>query len=250
MRRFGWAEVSGDKDCLQCSVLGETSILKRELRLLHGNEASVKFSCPVCGFSSVGVVSVDGSEVEPITIARRALPKEPPRYNAPEIADPLTKPEYKAPKTDAEALSMAFGEMLEPEDFIQLVGEAFEPQIKSGDWVAKLHKTPTTIEMGSIKIANLLVEYIHPVEGTVWQRMFSSKEGTPDVQAEMDAAVSTCLALIAPPKMPRAQPSRASVPRGPVQVIPNGYNGIPEVGRAGNGDVVRDRLLASFQGGG
>jgi hypothetical protein len=141
---------------------------------------------------------------------------------------------------------MAFGEILPAEDFIELIVQAFEPSIKIGDWMASLKTTPTIIEMGQERIGKLLVEYVHPT-GSVYQRMFSSTEGTPDVEAEMKAAVDSCYAVAMPAPMPRAAQSRPPQSRGPVAVISNGWGSTASVAQGGE-DPVRNKLLQAFSG--
>jgi len=95
MLHYRWTEVSGVRECVQCLALGETTVLEKKLTLLSGNDASVKFSCPVCGFVAVGIVSVDGSEPQQgeATPAAKSLIVAP---TAEEIEAAKPKPPPKA----------------------------------------------------------------------------------------------------------------------------------------------------------
>ena len=166
MRRFNWYEVSGEKTCLACECLGEHSVLKRTLKLLEGNDAAVKFLCESCGFVAVGVVSVDGSEPEPV---RRAAK---PAVNCPAIQDPFEdfpKPvdetPYVEPKSDKEALERAFGEMISGEELRSIVENGYPGDVTAGDWRAERRIHVTDLEMGEEKITEVLVEFVHA--GTV-----------------------------------------------------------------------------------
>ncbi len=251
MRRFNWYEVSGEKTCLACECLGEHSVLKRTLKLLEGNDAAVKFLCESCGFVAVGVVSVDGSEPEPV---RRAAK---PAVNCPAIQDPFEdfpKPvdetPYVEPKSDKEALERAFGEMISGEELRSIVENGYPGDVTAGDWRAERRIHVTDLEMGEEKITEVLVEFVH--EGTlVFSRKHSTVEGKPDIESEKKALRESCMDAIRPRSAAPA-PAPARAPRGPVAIQPMGYSGIPLVdnNRPDTGDDnVRASLLRSFQGG-
>ena len=147
MRRFSWIEVSGEKTCVQCECLGEHSILKRSLKLLEGNDAAVRFECSACGFLAIGIVSVDGSEPEPQAARQPAKAA----HNRPAIIDPLyTSPEtpYVPPKSDAEALEMAYGNVLPSNELQAILENGYPADVAAGSWRAVRRITPHEPENG------------------------------------------------------------------------------------------------------
>lgn len=85
MREFDIFEVAGTRyDCLTCLVLGDKREMKREVKLLHGDMASVKFSCEGCGFVKVGLVNLSGQE---------QVVEQPVVLNRPHIVQPDPTPE-------------------------------------------------------------------------------------------------------------------------------------------------------------
>ena len=257
MRRFHWSEISGDKDCIQCACLGETSILTRKLTLLQGNDASVRFYCEICGFSAIGIVSVDGSETTPADVIQeirgKITPK--PRFNRPAITDPLETPvNYVPPKTDAEAVRMAFGEVSNPEEFQRIIEGAYDTEIEietpgGAPWRAERRITPTHIKMGDQEVVDVLVEFVNKTVGVVFSRKHSSTEGLPDMDRELKDLRESCLAVVRPPAPVVQRGNRSSVAQGPVAVQSNGWGSSASVVNNGP-DPVREKLMSAFRGGG
>lgn len=257
MRRFHWTEISGEKDCPQCACLGETSILKRDINLLQGNDAAVKFTCEVCGFKSFGIVAVDGSD-DPTPSVHK--PSHKTQFNLPSIPDPLAvdpkpAPDYKPPKTDEEAVQMAFGKLTDADEFVQLVTEMFDEAVEIGDpgqpgyWKAVRNVTPTHIRMGSIETVDVQVEFIHATQGSVFTRSYPSTAGLPDVDKELADLKNSCLFVARPPTPSRSVPNRAGAPAGPVGIVPGAW-GQGSAGVLPDSDPTRQRLLSAFRGGG
>ena len=254
MRRYHWTEISGEKDCLTCATLGEVNMLKRKLTLLQGNDASVKFSCSVCGFVAVGVVAVDGSEpaqAEPS--GTRGMSRRAPAATV-ALPDPLATPEdetYVPPKTDAEAIERAYGKIVPPDEFIAIVEQGYVEKVESGNWKAERRITPTRIQMGDQEIVDVLVEFVHNGD-VIYSCKHSSTSGIPDLEAEEKAVRESCLLAIRGPVRGPAAPLARSMPRGTVAVIPGGAGMPARVAQTPVDDedaATRAALMRSFTGG-
>ena len=261
LRRFSWIEVSGDKECLQCSVLGEFTVLEKKLTLLQGNDASVRFSCPICGFKAVGVVAVDGSEPEPVRHPGsnlHAVPRKPV-YNSPAIFDPmesLPQPQeevYEPPKTDAEAIERAYGEVPDSAGFFERIRHAFltvAHEVTSGDWRAVPRFTQNSMKLGDVETVDVTVEYLHGDE-IIFTCTYPSTAGMPDMEREQRDLHASCKAAIMGPRVMPSMPSIRNPPRGPVAIIPGAWGqGNMGVDNDPVGDPVRQKIMASFRGGG
>jgi hypothetical protein len=253
VRRYHWTEISGVKDCLTCATLGESSILQRKLTLLQGNDAAVKFACPLCGFTAVGVVAVDGSEVSQDApsgasgLSRRA-PAPPVDF-----PDPLVTQEdetYVPPKTDAEAIERAYGKIVPPDEFIAIVEHGYVDKVESGNWKAERRISPTRIQMGDQEIVDVLVEFVHNGD-VIYSCKHSSTSGIPDLEAEERAVRESCLLAIRGPVRGTAAPA-PNRPRGPVAVISGGAGMPARVAHTPVNDedaATRAALMSSFTGG-
>lgn len=260
MRRFSWTEVSGARDCVQCLALGMESVLQRELKLIQGNDASVKFSCKNCGFTAVGVVAVDGSE--PVQEPGRKPSGRPDlgyqqiklSDKLPLLPDPLATPEdetYVPPKTDAEAIERAYGKIVPPDEFIAIVEQGYVDKVESGNWKAERRISPTRIQMGDQEIVDVLVEFVHNGD-VIYSCKHSSTSGIPDLEAEERAVRESCLLAIRGPVRGPAAPLARSMPRGPVAVIPGGAGMPARVAQTPVDDedaATRAALMRSFTGG-
>ena len=254
MRRFSWIEVSGARDCVQCLALGMESILEREVNLLQGNNASVRFSCSACGFVAVGTVAVDGVEPSYKGPATNKAPSSTTTYNAPSLPDPMeTLPEAEQPKSDAEAIARVFGAILPPDEFFECLKQGYPTEVKAENgWVARPRFTPTKVSMGTETVMDVIVEYVHD-GATVFERKHSSTEGYPDIEAEKKALWETCVAAIRGPRQTTGLPvPPARQPRGPVNCVSNGWGseaGVVNEPAGAQDAALRAGLLRSLQGG-
>jgi hypothetical protein len=231
MRRFSYLEASSDHVCLQCLLLlGEKRLLKRELKLIKGNDAGLKLFCEVCDFSMVGVVAVDGSEPAPARQTRRPEPesREPAGLPA-DFVDPMEpgepEPEtpYVPPKTDKEAVERVFGEIVPGDQLLAILENGYPKVVKIGDnRRAERQITSYPMELGDQKIDEYLVEFT--LDGQViFSRKHSSTEGVPDIEAERKALRESCYDAVRPKTPSVASVPAARAPRGPVAVVSQGW---------------------------
>jgi hypothetical protein len=246
MQHFRWTEISGEKDCITCASLGEHTILHRKITLLEGNNASVKFWCDVCGFVSLGVVSVDGSEPQNSETSRSG------GAHLLSLPDPLayTDP-AKQPKTDEEAMKMAFGEVIAPDSLEAILTNEYPQSVEIGKKTAKSMMTPYSINMGDHPVHGFVIEY--ELDGEiVFSRRHMETEGVPDMEAERKALQETCLSAVLRPTLParRAAPPPREL-QGPVVIVPTGYNSSPVVENTAASDddaKIRSSLMNAFRG--
>ena len=197
------------------------------------------------------MVAVDGSEETELPVQRGMSRRAP----APTVVltDPLAvadDPNYVPPKTDAEALQRAYGEMVDPEELLAIIQNGYPSEVTAGQWKATAQFTPNRIKMGQEEIMEVLVEYVHD-GAVVFSRNHSSTEGVPDIESEKNSLRKSCDAEIRGPRMPVASAPVSSAPRGPVAVVPGGWGGQATVDNGGGqDDRVRSGILSAFRGGG
>ena len=164
MREFDYFECSGPRDCLQCAVIGEYSVLGRELTLLRGNVAKVKFFCSTCGFLMVGVVNVDPQEktreeqleeeIEASPLTKRPLTVRASELRAANQALRTHRPqpapvEEKEYSSDDEALHAVYGGMVSEEELQRALEDAFPDPMEFGTTRAERRITPISRRMGA-----------------------------------------------------------------------------------------------------
>ena len=246
MRTFSFLEASGEKDCLCCAALGEHTILNRKVTLLEGNKASVKFECPLCGYETLGLVSVDGSELGP------SEPSRPGRATLLSLPDPLKVDDpSKMPKTDEEAMQMAFGETIDSDSLEAILTNGYPQSVEIGKRSARRTMMPYSKNVGERPVHGFVIEYDMDGE-IVFSRLHMETEGTPDIDSELKALQESCLSAVRRPTMPvRPKAPPQSAPQGPVCVVSNGYNASPSVASGpSSNDQIRSGLLNAFRGGG
>ena len=242
MREFDLFEVSGPRDCLRCAVLGVKSLLERELELLRGDIARVKFTCRSCGWLLQGIVNVEGQTavaVEPVAPVRK------PAFNRPALEMPAPTPEPAAREyaNEAEALRATYPDAVPEDQLRELLLSAYPPFLERDQVRAERAVQTHSTKLGDAnEITEIEVSYRIGGEridgmGTT----YVCQSGVPgDLEADINRTVQAFKSALEPKA---AQPVRMAKPRGAVAISAGGYN------NPGSSEVAVDTrtgLLRSF----